>query len=198
MLLFFDTETTGKANFNVPPDHPSQPRLVQLACELYTLDGTRPLHTLSVIIKPEGFTIPEETSKIHGITQDIANAIGVKQSWAVNTFLGMMSHAKYFIAHNVSFDTLIMLKEFHVAGKWTITSPNPFTSTFCTMQTATNVCKLPGNYGKYKWPKLSEAYKYAFNEDLQHAHDALVDVRACKRVYDWLSTKQLTPTSKPV
>jgi DNA polymerase-3 subunit epsilon len=24
------------------------------------------------------------------------------------------------------------------------------------------VCKIPGNYGKYKWPKVEEAYDFFF------------------------------------
>jgi hypothetical protein len=34
MKLFFDTETTGLANFQQEANHPSQPRLVQLAAIL--------------------------------------------------------------------------------------------------------------------------------------------------------------------
>ncbi|MCK5906008.1 MAG: hypothetical protein KAG37_00375, partial [Flavobacteriales bacterium] len=32
----------------------------------------------------------------------------------------------------------------------------------CPMLLSTDVCKLPGNYGKYKWPKVEEAYDHFF------------------------------------
>jgi hypothetical protein len=56
-------------------------------------------------------------------------------------------------------------------------------STFCTMEKSTNLVKLPGKYGKYKWPKLVELYKFLFNEELTGAHDALVDILATRRCY---------------
>lgn len=34
----------------------------------------------------------------------------------------------------------------------------------CPMLQATNVCKLPGRYGRYKWPKVEEAYVFFFPE----------------------------------
>jgi DNA polymerase-3 subunit epsilon len=45
--------------------------------------------------------------------------------------------------------------------------------------------KAAGRKGP-KSPKLSEAYRHFLGEDLIGAHDALVDVRACRRIYDHL------------
>ena len=53
---------------------------------------------------------------------------------------------------------------------------------FCTMRAMTNVVKIPSPRG-YKWPKLSEAYRFLFNRDLEGAHDAMADVRACAEIY---------------
>lgn len=38
MILFYDTETTGKADFRAAPDAAHQPRLVQLAAILANPD----------------------------------------------------------------------------------------------------------------------------------------------------------------
>jgi DNA polymerase III epsilon subunit-like protein len=55
------------------------------------------------------------------------------------------------------------------------------------MHAATPVCKIlhakPRHDQDYKWPKLSEAYRYFFGRALEGAHDALVDVKACRDVY---------------
>lgn len=32
----------------------------------------------------------------------------------------------------------------------------------CPMKLSTNVCKIPGSYGGYKWPKVQEAWYYFF------------------------------------
>lgn len=42
---------------------------------------------------------------------------------------------------------------------------------------------LAAGISKPKAPKLAECVKHFFGEDLAGAHDALVDVRACARVF---------------
>jgi hypothetical protein len=70
------------------------------------------------------------------------------------------------------------------------------------MLSSTGICKIPKKQG-YKWPKLSEAYQHFFGEELKDAHDALVDVMACKRIYfEGLKTSvmaepSLVPTIHP-
>ncbi len=179
MNLFFDTETTGKANMKLPAAHPSQPRLVQLACIL--AEGEDELAVLSVIVKPVGFTIPEQASSVHGITTEIATAKGVALAAALALFKELADRATQYVAHNIGFDLLVMEREL---GTW-VERP-----TFCTMEAMTPICELPGPYG-FKWPRLAEAYEHAFQTPLVDAHDALADVRACKRIYDWLQKKEL-------
>ena len=52
----------------------------------------------------------------------------------------------------------------------------------CTKESSTDVLKLPGKYG-YKWPTLAEAYRHYTGEEIEGAHDALVDTEACLAVY---------------
>ena len=54
--------------------------------------------------------------------------------------------------------------------------------TRCTMLSSTGILKIKTKQG-YKWPKLEECIKFFFDEQLEGAHDALTDVRACIRVY---------------
>jgi hypothetical protein len=53
------------------------------------------------------------------------------------------------------------------------------------MKASTDLCKLPSQFkrGGYKWPKLQEAYKHFFGEEFASAHDAMADLRACRRVF---------------
>ena len=69
MYLFFDTETTGlPKRWNAPvTDLENWPRLVQLAWMEYDAVG-KVLDSRDVIIYPEGYTIPPEVSRLHGIT----------------------------------------------------------------------------------------------------------------------------------
>ena len=71
MYLFFDTETTGlPRNWKAPvSDLNNWPRLVQLAFLYYDNNGNK-ISSGDFIIKPEGFTIPTDVSRIHGITTE--------------------------------------------------------------------------------------------------------------------------------
>jgi len=60
---------------------------------------------------------------------------------------------------------------------------------FCTMKEMTPICKIPGRYDEFKWPRLTEAYRHAFGGEFGNAHDALADVRACKEIYFWLADR---------
>lgn len=41
----------------------------------------------------------------------------------------------------------------------------------CPMLLSTNICKIAGKYGKYKWPSVPEAYDFYFpNNDYQEIH----------------------------
>ncbi|MEQ1883107.1 MAG: hypothetical protein ABL878_19305 [Burkholderiales bacterium] len=79
----------------------------------------------------------------------------------------------------MAFDEKILGAEFLRAG---YSNPLESKKRKCTMQEATDFCRLPGPYG-YKWPKLDELYRKLFKESLTGAHRALIDVRACARCY---------------
>ena len=74
MFLIFDTETTGlPRNYNAPvSDSDNWPRMVQLAWQLHDAAGNL-LDNGSVIVKPEGYSIPFATIQIHGITNERAH-----------------------------------------------------------------------------------------------------------------------------
>ncbi|HAP63120.1 MAG TPA: 3'-5' exonuclease, partial [Cytophagales bacterium] len=68
MYLIFDTETTGlPKNYNAPlTDFDNWPRLVQLAWQLHGPNGEL-ISAGNHIVKPEGFEIPFNAEKVHGI-----------------------------------------------------------------------------------------------------------------------------------
>ena len=73
MYLFFDTETTGlPRNWKAPvTDLKNWPRLVQLAYLYFDRNGNK-ISGGDFIIKPEGFTIPKDASRVHGISTERA------------------------------------------------------------------------------------------------------------------------------
>lgn len=185
MKLFFDTETTGKANFKAPANHPSQPHIVQLAAML-TDDAGAECGSINAIIKPDGWIIPNEAAAIHGITNEKALAVGIPIISALSVFSNFLHIAGALIAHNIDFDALVLecsLMRLTNPGSQKCYDRLQEIDHFCTMKNTTQICQLPGNYGDFKWPKLTEAHKHLFGTDVEGAHDAMADVRACARIY---------------
>lgn len=182
MLLFFDTETTGLPLWHEPSDDPRQPHIVQIAALLCKEDGEE-VDSFVSVVNP-GVDIPAEVAAIHGISNERARAEGVEPAVAMGAFGRLLAPAALIIGHNVSFDVrLVRIAHTRVYGsKW-----EPAVPTFCTMKPATPIVKAmhanPRHDRDYKWPKLAECIRHFFDEELEGAHDALVDVRACKRVY---------------
>lgn len=184
MNLLFDTETSGKAEFNLTPDDLRQPHLVQLACIL--ADDDAKIHAeVSLIIEPNGWMISEEVSLIHGISHIRAEASGVPRRIALSVFNMLVKKAKRVAAHNLDFDELVMRSQFSREKEHCRIRD---VERICTMKIATPVCKIPSQFPKrgrdpYKWPTLTETHQFLFNKGFDGAHDALVDTRALYRVF---------------
>ncbi len=181
MKLFFDTETTGLADFRAPIDAPSQPRLVQLAAIL-TTDDLQEISAVNLRVRPDGFVIPAQAAGVHGVTTEMATATGIRGGAALEVFIALAQPASVLVAFNFDYDRIVMGNEFAKCGfAQSIFELRPG---FCAMKPMTNVCRLPGARG-YKWPKLQEAYQHCFGKPFEKAHDALADVRATIAVYGW-------------
>ena len=178
--LFFDTETTGiPNNYNAPSsDIKNWPRLVQLAWILEDENG-RVLYSGNTIVKPEGFVIPNDVSKIHGITTQKAIEVGVPLEDVIKEFEFFFNCATYVVGHNIDFDKKIVGAEMIRLGMKDIMDTK---KSYCTMQTSIDFCKIPGSYG-YKYPKLQELYKRLFGKEFDNAHNAMSDVEATEKCF---------------
>jgi DNA polymerase-3 subunit epsilon len=180
--LFFDTETTGlpknyKASYK---DTDNWPRLVQLAWIMYK-DGLE-FSSSDCVVTPEGFTIPTESSNVHGFTDEIAAEIGLPLKAVLKKFNADIDMADNIVAHNIAFDQNIYGSELVRLGADVAADKFMSKPMICTMESTTDYMKLPGKYG-YKWPRLEELYKHLFDEDFDGAHNALNDIRATARCY---------------
>ncbi|MFN0316840.1 MAG: 3'-5' exonuclease [Burkholderiales bacterium] len=180
IYLFFDTETTGiPKNYKAPAsDLKNWPRLVQIAWLMAGADG-KEIASAEAVIKPEGFKIPADAAKIHGITTEIALQRGREIGTVLEAIAADIGKAGALVAHNMQFDEKILGSELLRAGY-----PNHVETKMrlCTMQSATQYCRIPGNYG-FKWPTLQQLHMKLFREEFQGAHRALEDVRACARCF---------------
>lgn len=180
MYLFFDTETTGlPRRWNVPvTDVENWPRMVQLAWIMCD-DSGKMLESKNSIIRPEGYVIPAEVSRLHGITTQMAMERGLPLDEVLNEFSDRMDAADALVGHNISFDECIVGAEFERKRMMTSLFLKP---KYCTMKSSTDYCKLPGKSG-FKTPKLSELHRILFGTDFDNAHNALADVEATVRCF---------------
>lgn len=186
MYLFFDTETTGFINKKLPLSDASQARIVPLAAVLTDLDGNH-LEEMNLIAKPDGWIVPEEVAKIHGLTTEICDDRGVPMMEILEKFNAMKAKCTDRTAYNISFDKTMLLREELAYG---IPHDEEKKNSICVMNMATPICKIPPtqkmrdwDLNGYKAPKLSEAYRHFFDKDFDRAHDAMNDVMPCKEVF---------------
>lgn len=181
-VLFFDVETTGKADFRRAPSDPCQPRVVQVAAVLTDPAGLLEFGSFCALVRPEGWTVPPEAEAIHGISTERCERFGVPAADVFRVLSAWSERAGLIVAHNVEFDDLMLAVEWHQLDP----TPAAFgegVPRFCTMHAATDVCRLPGKYGSYKWPSLAEAHRHLCGADVDGAHDAMADAQACRRIF---------------
>lgn len=192
MITFFDTETTGLPLWKIPSDDTGQPHLVQLAIiRMAEPEPAPPLAIHNALIRPDGWEISAEVSAIHGITHERAMDEGIPEAAAVEIYLAEVRCAVLRAAHNIAFDDRLMRIAMLRMGmtKEAIREVED-RQKFCTMQAATPIVKCPptdkmkaAGFHKFKSATMTECVRFFFGEALDGAHDALVDVRACARVY---------------
>ncbi len=180
MYLFFDTETTGLPKSWKAPvtDLGNWPHIVQIAWALFDHAGEK-VGFHDHLIKPEGFTIPESATAIHGISTERALKEGLPMAEVLREFSSAVGSAARLVAHNFDFDEKMVRVELLRQGMPEIFGKIP---KICTMKSATAYCKIPGPYGD-KWPKLSELHIKLFEGDFEDQHNAASDVLCCAKCF---------------
>ena len=183
MFLIFDTETTGlPKNFKAPiSDTDNWPRCIQIAWQLHDLDGSL-IENKDFIIYPDGFDVPYQAEKIHGISTDLAKKKGADLTQVLKDFNDAIKQSMFIVGHNVSFDVNIMGCEFFRNSFENQLTQKPILDT-CTEKTAL-LCKLKGGRGgRFKLPTLTELNEFLFDDVFAEAHNATADVEATARCF---------------
>lgn len=186
-VLLFDTETTGLPH---KPQYPAKmcknnwADIVSIAWILADEHGNA-LETEYHVIRPEGWTIPQESVEIHKITEEHAYAYGEDLRTIMNKFVECVLKSDVLVAHNINFDKNIV----NNALKWRLNLPYMLEDIvkrfFCTMQESRTIVGLPGKTkGTYKMAKLSEMYERLFNKKpTEMLHNSLGDTQIMKECF---------------
>jgi len=181
MYLIFDTETTGLPRNKTAPltDFDNWPRLVQIAWQLHDNKG-KLISQGNHIVKPEGFTIPFNAQKVHGISTDRALEVGEPLKDVLDKFSEDVKRANVLVGHNIEFDNSIIGAEYlrckmeNILEKAENIDTGIATKEFCDIRM--------GN-GRIKMPKLVELYEKLFGHPFDDAHDAAYDVDATAEAF---------------
>ncbi|WP_340075757.1 DNA polymerase III subunit alpha [Leptobacterium sp. I13] len=183
MYLIFDTETTGlPKRWDAPvSDVDNWPRAVQIAWQLHDEMGHIIEHQ-DYLIRPNGFNVPFDAEKIHGISTELATSEGEGLSIVIEKFKEVLSRTKFIVGQNVGFDLNVMGAEFYREGVENKLAELPVLDT-CTEATA-ELCQIPGGRGgKFKLPTLAELHNHLFGDGFEEAHNATADVEATARCF---------------
>jgi len=192
LITFWDTETTGLIEFKKPNNHPSQPHLVQFACLMVDLNDltleSKVVGKTSLIVQSP-VESGEKAFAAHGISSQMSTSLGIYPESAIRLWKHFRDRSDLMVAHNKAFDMRVM--EIQMSRYNPGYRPFANMEHSCTMQMSTSIVKCPpsekmvaaGMGNKFKSPSLSECYKHFFDEELDGAHDAMVDTEACARVY---------------
>lgn len=186
-VIVFDTETTGlpsKYNAKVT-ELGVWPYIVQFSWIVYDIENMDMIKCEDHIIKLKDMSIPPESTKIHGITNEMMNENGKDLLGVISHFYDDLSTADICVAHNLKFDKSMIMVE---SARLNISSElfeNKID--FCTMLYGGAITKLTRiNYQKKvvpKHPKLIELYEKLFDQRPSNLHNSLMDVVVCFRCY---------------
>ena len=192
-IVIFDTETTGLPKSLEPADKSPNnwPHLVSISWVVLENTLTHAISKQrSYIIKPQNWTIPEDSIKIHKITNEIAMKEGLSLKDVMEEFIA--ENPTHLIAHHMEFDLNVLIH----AIKWDlgldIYKKLHGCNLFCTMHISRPYCLLPTKYKNiYKSPKLQELYEFIFKRspNTKKLHGSLYDTTIlveCIQHAQWL------------
>ena len=182
--FFYDTETTDLPKYGEPSEAAEQPHIVSVCGVLVDLDAEltpegdyRPIATIDLLVKPDGWGSCPEALDTHGITDAHADAFGLPEDLVTDMVFSMALRAHVRIGYNEPYDQRILrialkrgLQDEAAAAAW---AAQP---TFCAMAAAR---KIMGG----KNPKLADAHARLVGYPMERAHTAAGDVLAAMRVY---------------
>lgn len=207
-ITILDTECDKKIQFKLRSHDPAQPHLLQLAAMTVEIDpdgNAQCTHEMSSLIKPDGWAIDERLVNddgeksafaVNGITQARAEAEGRPLAEVLAQF-----DEEFIVpvcdvyAFSANWDRRMM--RIAAAQCWGEgqhpRKGQPAPAWWCIMQTLKPICGLPPSQKMLDWnmrgpktPSLMEAHQHAFGEGFDGAHDAMNDLRATLRLWDFV------------
>jgi len=202
-VLVFDTETTGLPQTKIlNPDTLNQwPTIVQFSFVIYDLSLNDIVESKDYVIKvPESILISEESSKIHGITNEISSKRGILVDEVLNEFFYYLRDVDWIVGHNINFDiNMIKVELLRIiynnkltrhqlkTYKYDLHYITNYKNICCTLQDSIKFCNIQGidKYGRsyLKYPKLIELHQKLFDSSPNNLHNSFNDILVTLRCF---------------
>jgi DNA polymerase III epsilon subunit-like protein len=202
-ILVFDTETTGlpKTKFISPSTLDQWPYIVQFSFIIYDSSLNDIVESKDDIIKlPENVLIPEESTKIHNITNKLSQKSGLQINKILNVFFDHLRNVDRLVGHNIEFDlNMIKVEISRIINENQVTSEqlksykynlhflNNYKNISCTLKDSIKFCNIQviNKSGKpyLKYPKLIELHNKLFNETPKNLHNSFNDILVTLRCF---------------
>jgi DNA polymerase III epsilon subunit-like protein len=204
-VLVFDTETTGlpKSKIMNPDTLNLWPHIVQFSYVIYDTILNDIVETSDSIVKlKDEISIPEDSTKIHGITNESSRKNGINVEVILNEFFCNLRNVDLLVGHNVSFDinmikvellrfiydTKSNISENEVKEyKYNLHYLTNYKNICCTLQESIDLCNIKAidKFGKeyIKFPKLLELHEKLFESIPNNLHNSFNDILVTLRCF---------------
>jgi len=204
-VLVFDTETTGlpKSKIMNPDMLNLWPHIVQFSYVIYDTILNDIVESKDTIVKlKDGIIIPEDSIKIHGVTNESSQKNGTNIEFILNEFFYHLRDVDLLVGHNISFDINMIkveLLRFIYEPKYNISENEAkaykynlhfltnYKNICCTLQESVDLCniKATDKSGKeyIKFPKLLELHQKLFESTPNNLHNSFNDILVTLRCF---------------
>lgn len=184
--LIYITLPTGVPIWSSPSIDANQPHIVQMAAMVVDTETTETLMRNSWLVKPNGWEIPQSVLDDIGISKTTADS-GSFEGLATNGFYLTWKNCDFRVAYGEPFHSRVIriaFKRYMADGIVHAWKAGKETA-YCAMRKSTNVIKLPQTVGrgKYKFPKLGEAYEHFTGKSLPEKTSIDERLNAVRDIY---------------
>jgi DNA polymerase III epsilon subunit-like protein len=202
-ILVFDTETTGLPQSKIinPKMLHMWPYIVQFSYIIYDTNLNDIIYKYDSLIKlKDDIIIPEDSIKIHNITNDMSQKNGLQINIVFDIFFEHLKNVDLLVGHNILFD-INMIKiellrliynnekienELKNYNKKLYFLTN-YKNIYCTLKESIEFCNIKAinkvNKEYLKFPKLIELHEKLFETKPTNLHNSLNDVFVTLRCF---------------
>jgi len=181
LLAVVDTETTGiigKDYMKV-----DNPHIASITAIIYNTDTSRVQASFNTMILPDDWEMPPGAEAVNGLATETLLTYGIPIKDAMKIVSLLLEPADLFIAHNDIFDIRMVASELYRNDLLDELDVLLGKESYCTMKESKHIVQAKNKNGGLKNPKLTEAYEFFFEKQLDNSHSANADTVACLEIY---------------